>query len=27
LLLLCSDGIHKYVDAREIGRVLRESAP
>jgi len=27
LLLLCSDGIHKHVDAREIGRVLRESAP
>src|SRR6185369_15345504 len=27
VLLLCSDGIHKHVDAREIGRVLRESAP
>jgi len=27
LLLLCSDGIHKYVDAREIGRVLCERAP
>jgi len=27
MLVLCSDGLHKNVDAREIGRVLQSQAP
>jgi serine/threonine protein phosphatase PrpC len=27
MLLLCSDGVHKYVDSREIAEVMRDAAP
>jgi PPM family protein phosphatase len=27
MLLLCSDGVHKHLEARELGRVMRGSAP
>ena len=27
MLVLCSDGVHKYVDARDIGRSLQEPLP